>query len=68
MNIRNFIKGVGSVMDIFPTSGYTYLPLRTEFDQKKDINTDDNILEAWLNVGDALRHAMSVVDGEKGKE
>ncbi|MBF0345992.1 MAG: hypothetical protein HQL06_17420 [Nitrospirae bacterium] len=68
MNITNFIRGIGSVIDTYPTSGYIQLQTLMELYQKKDIKIDDNIRAAWLNAGNALRRAMSIVDGEKDKE
>ncbi|MBF0516405.1 MAG: hypothetical protein HQK97_04680 [Nitrospirae bacterium] len=58
----NIIQGIGSVLDIYPGTDYSeYVPEITRAPQ----TGADNFHNAWIRVGDALRHAMSVADVEK---
>jgi hypothetical protein len=62
----NILKGIGSVLDICPTVDYSkYLPQR---DFNGSFQTDaENLRNDWIKVGNAFRHAMSIVDCEKDK-
>ncbi|MEO5358181.1 MAG: hypothetical protein H7844_12920 [Nitrospirae bacterium YQR-1] len=59
---------MGSVLDICPNTDYSkYLPKRKTSSQEfGSFQTDaENLRNDWVKVGDALRHAMSIVNVEK---
>lgn len=70
--LRNILRGMGSVLEIYPSADYSRqnVPEIRRYPQRYGSPQTDaeNLYNDWVKVGDALRHAMSSVNAETDKK